>query len=98
MPTTIDLIMIEYTDGREMSCAIIYETDHSKDKLLGPVDNVGAVKALAPLLIEECPEQFPTIRDAETFLTMTHFRNISLHQNSAGQSYPFKINAPKPAK
>jgi hypothetical protein len=87
----VDLIYIEYSDRREMSCAILHESDRSKDKLLGPVPGVNAISYLAPLLATELPESYPTISAATDYLMLVHFRNFSRHENSAGQAYPFKV-------
>lgn len=94
MSTVVDLIYVEYRNGRTMSCAIIGE---GKDKLLGPVPGKESVKALAALLATELPDRFPTTKSAEEHLMFVHFRNITLHRNSAGQDYPFKIDADVPA-
>lgn len=91
----VDLIYVQYLDGLEMSCAIV---GGGKDKLLGPVPSKDAVLALAPMLQRELPERFPDVKAAETHLMFVHFQNMSLHHNSAGQDYPFKINSKRPAQ
>jgi hypothetical protein len=90
---TIDLIYVEYRNQvREMSCAVV---GGDKDKLIGPVPFKNSVGALAPSLQAHLPERFPDVKAAENFLTFTHFRNISVRHNSAGQDYPVKIDADK---
>ncbi len=88
MNAIVDLIYVKYPDRYEMSCAV---TGDGKDKLIGPVDGKEAIKNLAPELQQHLPDRFPSIKDAETQLMMIHFRNISAHQNSAGQSYPYEL-------
>lgn len=89
---TVDLIYIEYADRREMSAAVINGED---SQLIGPVDANGAIKALAPLVSARFPDLIGDLAKIEEYLMMIHFRNMTMHQNSAGQDYPFKIAAKK---
>lgn len=88
----VDLIYVEYDDALEMSVAVI---DGENSELIGPADAKGAIKALAPLVFARFPDLIGDVAKIEDYLMMTHFRNISLHQNSAGQDYPFKVKAKK---
>jgi hypothetical protein len=88
----VDLIYVEYEDVREMSVAVINGED---SELIGPTDAKGAVKALAPLVSARFPGLIGDVAKIEELLMMTHFRNITMHQNSSGQAYPFKVRAKK---
>jgi hypothetical protein len=82
----IDLIAIEYSDRKEMSLAIVGEG--IPDVLKGPVPFKDAVSALAPILAEALPDRY-TVDSAKRYLMVVHFRNITQHHNSSGQSYPW---------
>lgn len=77
----IDLMYVQHPDGRSMSIALRAD-EQSEPKFLGPVDGEGAVLKLAPLLSAEVPSRFPTVKDAQTFLMVEHFRKMS------GDNYP----------
>jgi hypothetical protein len=56
-------------------------------------DAKAAIKQIAPEVIAKYPEVFATEGDAQRFLMVRHFQNMSRGANSAGQDYPFQIGA-----
>lgn len=89
--TVIDLIYVQYTDGRTMAVAVV---DGDNDEMLGPVPAKAAVTGLAVLLRAKLPEKFPTDKDAENFLALIHARNMLAGKNCVGQDYPYAVDAP----
>jgi hypothetical protein len=88
----VDLIYVEYSDRREMSVAIVGD---GKDQLFGPEPSNAAIKALSPKVAAALPGMFSDVAAAENYLTMVHFKNMTMCENSAGQAYPFKVDAKK---
>jgi hypothetical protein len=84
MAHTIDLIFLEQGGERTLSVAL-------KDKMLGPVPFKNAFDPLSELLREFSPEEFADKTQTQLMLTAIHFRNMSRGENSAGQSYPFRL-------
>ena len=89
MPINVDLIYVSESGERSMSCAVYGD----KEALLGPVPSEGAIKALAPLLVQTIPNEFPDVKVAERHLMVIHFRNMSAGQNASGQGYPYEVFA-----
>jgi hypothetical protein len=87
---TFDLIYVSHPDGQTMSCAV---KDSSGDHMIGPFPG----KEAGPRIVEGLmgfPELgFAEPKEAENAYIMTHFRNMSLKENSAGQPYPFKVHS-----
>jgi hypothetical protein len=83
-----DLIYVSGPEGRTMSCAI---RDSSGDTLVGPFPAKEAGPKIVAELVARPELGFATEKEAETAYVVAHFANMSRHQNSAGQSYPFEV-------
>lgn len=80
-PDELDLIYWEIDGQRKMMG--VTKQWHSSE-----VPSKGAIGPIADEIMKEFPDLFATKKDAEMFLTVRHFQNMSQHQNRAGQEYP----------
>jgi len=81
----IDLVCWQQGGTRKMMA--VTDEWHSSS-----VDAPGAIAPLAIEVMRQFPTRFDTEGDAQLFLTMLHFRNMSRHTNSAGQGYPMILD------
>lgn len=77
----LDLIYWEI-DGQRKMMGVTKEW-HSSE-----VSSRGAIGPIADEVMNQFPDMFSTKKDAETFLAIRHFQNMSQHQNRSGQEYP----------
>jgi hypothetical protein len=82
----VDLLYWENGSARRMS-------SYTSEWLSTEVDAKGAIGPLAKEVMEKFPSLFATERDAQTFLTIRHFHNMSRHENCAGLPYPTVIGS-----
>ncbi len=81
IPDDIDLIYWKHGEVSKMSAC-------TADWLSAEVDSKGAIGPLAREIVQKFPELFATEKDAQSFLTIRHFHNMSRKVNVAGLSYP----------
>lgn len=80
-PDELDLVYWEIDGARKMMAM-------TKDWHSSETPAKGAIGSIADEIMARFPDLFATKKDAETFLTIRHFQNMSEHQNRAGQEYP----------
>lgn len=85
-PEDIDLVYWEQSGERKMMAVCFTGDWHSSE-----TPAKGAIGPLAAAVVAQYPTLFATPKDAEGFLMIRHFQNMSRHQNSAGQEYPYQI-------
>lgn len=82
----VDLIYWENGASRRMSAC-------TADWLSTEFDAKGAVSLLAKEVTEKFPSVFASVKDAETFLMVQHFKNMICGTNSFGLFYPTVIGS-----
>lgn len=85
-PDDIDLVYWEQDNQRKIM-AVCFSGDWHSSEVLAK----GAIGPLAEAVVGQYPGLFATQKDAEGFLMIRHFHNMSRCQNSAGQEYPYTI-------
>lgn len=88
----IDLIYLKYSNASTFTVAVI--DDKGRDYMIGPVPSLGAIATLAPAVLAATRTEFGSLAECEGYLMFNHLMYMSRGKNRAGQSYPWRVNAP----